>query len=133
MPYDTFSASLSCLDPRRLGKQRVEAKQILNVLEGRSFAWRNHPAVKMWRGYEDALGLYMNECIKEWKRRGYKNTMALYEGRSPSSLPPFMGLEVFHASHRSNLLRKDPFFYSRYGWSESDDMAYYWPSDKDFY
>lgn len=43
-------------------------------------------------------------------------------------LPPWFGLEEFHASHRSNLLRKDFAFYSRYGWIEEDSLPYYWPT-----
>ena len=33
LPYPNFADSLDCLDYRRLGKQRVEAFQIINALE----------------------------------------------------------------------------------------------------
>ena len=77
LPYPNFEKSIKTLDYRRLGKQRVEAFQILNILLNRtkSSAWRNHPAVLMWRGYENALKIYLNLCISEWISRGYKNTM----------------------------------------------------------
>ena len=54
LPYKDFRKSLQCLDYRRLGKQRVEAMQIHNILTGKneSSAWVNHPAVKMWKGHE---------------------------------------------------------------------------------
>jgi hypothetical protein len=42
--------------------------------------------------------------------------------------PPWLGLEIYHASHRSNLLRKDPVWYGKFGWIESPDLPYYWPS-----
>lgn len=79
LPYDDFEKTAQCLDYRRLGKQRVEAKQILNILEGKTTtnAWKNHPAVKMWSGCENALKLYINTMITEWKKCGYKNTMEL--------------------------------------------------------
>jgi hypothetical protein len=48
------------------------------------------------------------------------------DGR-PSVPPPWLGDEGVHASHRSNLLRKDREFYSKYGWAESDDLPYVWP------
>ena len=35
LPYKSFNKSFKVLDYRRLGKQRVEAMQILNVLLGR--------------------------------------------------------------------------------------------------
>ena len=71
--------SLKSLDWRRLGKQRVEAKQILNVLLERTDTkgWRNHPITRMWAGYESALQLYFNLCVKEWVGRGYNNNMEL--------------------------------------------------------
>jgi hypothetical protein len=38
-----------------------------------------------------------------------------------------MGQEEIHASHRSNLLRKDSEFYGKFGWAEPDDLPYFWP------
>lgn len=125
LPYPDFARSARCLDWRRLGKQRVEAMQIYNTLTVGS-RWRNHPAVLMWRGFENALQAYKNACIKEWIRRGYNNNMELAEVGT-FELPSWFGLEVFHASHRSNLLRKDSGWYSQFEWSESDDLEYYWP------
>lgn len=79
LPYVNFYESAKCLDYRRLGKQRVQAKQIYDILTGntKSKAWSNHPATKMWSGYEDALALYYNEIVVEWIARGYKNNMPL--------------------------------------------------------
>ena len=73
LPYSDYKKTFECLDYRRLGKQRVETFQILNVLLNRTNTkgWRNHPATKMWRGYENALKLYLNECIDEWKYRRF--------------------------------------------------------------
>ena len=88
----------------------------------------NHPAAKMWRGYEDALKLYYLLAIEEWVERGYNNTMQPLAYNTISlEFPPWVGNEAFHASHRSNLLRKDPEFYGKYGWTEPDNLAYIWP------
>ena len=127
LPYPDFEKTAKCLDYRRLGKQRVEAKQILDCLAGRSMGWKNHPAVKMWFGCEDALRAYCNEMILEWIRRGYKNTMQLYETSSREIVfPEVFGDETFHASHRSNLLRKDSIYYSQFGWNEPHNLSYVW-------
>jgi len=128
LPYESFTDSAKCLDFRRLGKQRVEAYQLLKSLRGIG-GWSNHPATKMWRGHEKALGVYMNVCIMEWTRRGYKNSMKLFEVDSIISIeyPHWLGDEKFHASHRSNLLRKDPDYYGQFGWTESHDLPYVWP------
>lgn len=50
LPVANFCESAKYLDKARLGKQRVEAMQILSTLSGASRGWINHPAVRMWRG-----------------------------------------------------------------------------------
>ena len=85
----------------------------------------------MWKGYEKALAAYMNSCIEEWIQRGYRNTMMTEFVGFPAPMPPWMGSETLHASHRSNLLRKDPTYYGSFGWSESPDLPYVWPVTKE--
>jgi hypothetical protein len=45
-------------------------------------------------------------------------------------MPWWYGNRDLHASHRSNLLRKDDEYYGRFGWSESPDLPYWWPSQQ---
>jgi hypothetical protein len=71
----------------------------------------------------------MNACIDEWVRRGYRNTMPHYAAPAHVTLPPWLGDERLHASHRANLLRKSAGYYRRFGWTESPDMPYYWPPE----
>jgi len=125
LPYPDFKKSLQTLDYRRLGKQRVEAYQILRAIKYGS-GWRHHPATKMWRNHVNALKLYHNLCIDEWVRRGYQNRMEKMKITGKISYPPWFGRENFHAAHRSNLLRKDAVFYGRYGWAEPPDLPYLW-------
>ena len=129
LPYDDFVLSLDCLDYKRLGKQRVESMQLLKAMKREKGGWINHPATKMWRGYEKALTEYMNLSIILWKDRGYKNTMKIVEvgDLEDDDYPPWFGNEKVHASHRSNLLRKDSEFYGKYDWKESSDLPYFWP------
>jgi hypothetical protein len=42
-------------------------------------------------------------------------------------MPSWFGLEEFHRSHRSNLLRKDYEYYSQY-FDEDPNLPYYWPA-----
>lgn len=141
LPYDSFTESARVLDVRRLGKQRVETKQILMCLLGEgSTRWGNHPAVKMWRGYELDLATYGTFICEEWTRRGYRDTCLEYftsrfielslDARYARGMPPWIGNADFHASHRSNLLRKDPAHYGRFGWAEPDDLPYVWPASE---
>jgi len=130
LPHTSFDESAKVLDRQRLGKQRVEVLQLLRALNGETTGWRNHPACVMWRGYEVALANYGLAICKEWIRRGYKDTcfdkIFKYNNRIVS-LPPWIGDNGFHASHRSNLLRKDPIHYGQFGWSEPNDLPYIWP------
>lgn len=124
LPYASFSKTAACLDPKRLGKQRVEAWQIHKCLTTGEGGWKHHPAVLMWKGYEGALAEYYNAILAEWIKRGYNNTMLPLE--VGGSKPWWLGMNIFHMSHRSNLLRKDE-WYSRFKWTEPNDLPYYWP------
>jgi hypothetical protein len=133
LPYSDFAKVALCLDWRRLGKQRVEAKQILDILSGKGkinkygkISWINHPAVRMWRGYEECLTYYMNIMIMTWISKGYKNNMPLlFTG--DVVYPPWMGNERVHSSHRANLLRKNYLHYRSFGWQEKPLKGYFWP------
>lgn len=147
LPYPDFELSANCLDYRRLGKQRVEVLQLLTALTSgpekwvtmngnseiiRMTPWYNHPAAKMWRGYENALVSYGLAVCEEWLERGYKDTCldkiyAFWDDSKNQDQPPWLGNEDFHAAHRSNLLRKDPVWYGQFGWTEPDNIPYIWP------
>jgi hypothetical protein len=137
MPYSDFVKTAKVLDMKRLGKQRVEGMQILQVLTGlnKSKAWGNHPAVKMWRGYEVALACYIYAICEEWTSHGYKDTcrekvkniMTTYYPDKKFVAPPWLGSEAFHKSHRSNLLRKKPEHYGKDFKDVPNDLPYVWP------
>ena len=128
LPYKSFKKSFKVLDYKRLGKQRVEAYQVLNVLLDRTTTggWRNHPITKMWKGYENSLKHYLNLCIEEWMERGYNNTMNFESIEGDLVIPHWLGNELFHSSHRANLLRKDYDYYSQFGWKENSSNPYAW-------
>ena len=128
LPYSNFKKTFNTLDYRRLGKQRVEAYQILNILLDRTNTkgWRNHPIVIMWCGYENALKLYLNLCITEWISRGYNNNMLLETIDGSIEYPEWLGRKEFHSSHRANLLRKDYNYYSQFNWEDNPDNPYVW-------
>jgi hypothetical protein len=133
LPYPDMKKSLQALDNKRLGKQRVETYQIISAitrrpkLDGTPYkGWLNHPCTVMWKNHVSALKLYMNISITEWIERGFKNTMGLEEINEEIVLPPFIGNERFHSSHRANLLKKEPDFYSKYQWTENPQDPYVW-------
>jgi hypothetical protein len=149
LPAADFEESARLLDAPRLGKQRVEALQILRAIELPEYGWANHPAVTMWRGRTAALVAYGLAMVRVWRERGFADsTEALIAefapevvGRSQDDLaaagvlPSWLGDEALHRSHRSNLLAKDPEFYrprltETFG-PEPDDLPYIWPAADD--
>ena len=127
LPYRDFALAAKCLDRQRLGCQRKEAMQILDILNGKYTAWREHPAVVMWRGYENALIEYRNHVLSEWESRGYKNILSKYLTPGPIILPTWFETERVFSSHRAALLFKDYKWYSKFGWEESPVLDYFWP------
>lgn len=142
LPHPGFAASAQVLDDRRLNKQGLECRQILNVLlapPDKKVGWANHPAVLMWKGHEIQLCRYAMR--REWIRRGRNDTMLpwfaelldrlLSEGRT-EELPCWWGREEVHSSHRARLKEKDPQHYAQFGWSEEPcgPEGYVWPVRK---
>jgi hypothetical protein len=127
LPYPDFARSAAVLDRQRLGKQRLEVQQILNALRVPGAGWANHPATKMWRGYEAALCTYGQAIITEWVRRGYKNSMNFDMGPCLLIMPLWLGDERFHSAHRAALLHKAPEHYAQFGWTEEPRVDYWWP------
>lgn len=139
LPVHDFEESAQILDYRRLGKQRVEALQIVKANLGLTKGWVNHPAAVMWRGHEASLISYGAAMCAEWINRGYKDTCMdqflgfmnnLIQTDDPSldaGPPPWLGDPLVHESHQSNLLRKDAEYYGQYGWTVPDTMPYHWP------
>lgn len=114
MPYPDFMESVVCLDRLRLNKQRVEAYELIQILcENKESRWANHPACKMWKGYEEGLKLYFNCCLTEWMCRGYANNYSMF-ALSSITHPKWFGDQRFHSAHRIALLCKDFGHYSKH-------------------
>ncbi len=131
LPYADFAQSMRVLDASRLGNQIW--REGITLLRGR---WQNHPASRMWVGYSDALAAYLNAGVQELLHRGrdysdrpWACEILEYNVVDPA-MPPWLGDEVFHASHRSNLLRKDPDHYRQFGWNEPANLPYVWPGGR---
>jgi len=143
-PYADFEESARVLDAKRLGKQRVEVIQIVRALTVPGYAWANHPAVLMWRGFEEALGRYGLTMCAAWVERGFGDTCAATiaadlaaadvprlrsypELAARDALPPWLVDPELQRSHQSALVRKDPDHYRPYFPDVPDDLPYVWP------
>jgi hypothetical protein len=126
LPSKDFGISAKLLDSKRLNKQILECYQILKVLSGfsESGAWRNHPAVLMWKGSENILFTYAMAMIREADSRGIKtdknksniNLLRAVAGKTwgmgiPSWYKSPIILKRIVTTHRANLYLKDPEYY----------------------
>ncbi|MCT2581894.1 MSMEG_6728 family protein [Actinophytocola gossypii] len=142
LPYPDFADTAGALDQLRLGKQRVEAIQVLRALTVPGYGWRHHPAAAMWAGYEEALVRYGLVICAGWTARGHADTCAVTLRRDLGSdvvrtqaelaeageLPPWLGDPALHRSHRSALVRKAPEHYRPLFPDVPDDLPYVWPA-----
>lgn len=154
LPFKNFDKSAQALDSKRLNKQILEGYQILKVLSSDDprAAWRNHPAVKMWREHEHGLWDYVMSMVKEADKRGIKtvnnlaNLKALRNAVGKnwgSGLPTWFNNETIMArvttTHKANLFIKDSYYYNDFESAVNDEnnkpccdkCNYYWVTHKD--
>ena len=126
LPYKDFTKTAKALDSKRLNKQILECYQILNVLSNTDprAGWRNHPAVKMWRGHEKALWGYAMTMLFEASSRGIKtdtneknlrtawaNNADNWGSGEPAWYTDEVAMKRLTITHKANLYKKDPIYY----------------------
>jgi hypothetical protein len=150
LTHTSFKLTAQSLDNKRLGKQRVECKQILQTNQKISLyktkftplssplnlAWKNHPAARMWRGCDNMLALYGAAMCKEWISRGFSDSLLSYFTdiavlSGPLCYPTWISnVKQFDAiifSHRSSLRFKDDAHYGPQFPEVPVKYGYYWP------
>jgi hypothetical protein len=151
LPHGDYEASAQSLDNKRLNKQILEGYQILKVLSGASpsGAWRNHPAVLMWKNAEYELVNYIDHMVyeAEWRgiktinnKRNLRELASQYKHTWSKQLPFWMEdditLRCMTTTHKVSLFNKDPMAYASFQpWTNSpynvtccDTCKYYWPT-----
>jgi hypothetical protein len=154
LPYQDFEEVAADLDSKRLNKQILECYQILNVLSNPSptAGWRNHPAVKMWRGFETALFNYAMTMVSEADARSIKtekNVANLQRLRRESGMDWGTTMPLWFSNnkimkrvtttHKANLYKKAPELYPQFVSAVSDKnnkpccdtCQYYWVTHKE--
>ena len=131
---------------RHLGKQRVEAHQMIVLIENLqaetvkpASAWIHHPALLMWIDHLALLKYYYNRCLAHFAARGGHNDKLGPLDISPDEisqtnayLPYWWGFEPFHMSHRASLYRKNPWDYEALKPSDFYlNRGYFWPTHHD--
>lgn len=120
--YRSFEDTAKSLDNKRLGKQRLEATQILKCLEwynsdrtDKAPSYRRHPGILQWVGYDIALKHYLKAMCDEWISRGFKNTIDTEISNDDPVFPWWFGEEYFPSfikTHRNRLMQKDLDYYA---------------------
>lgn len=144
VPFTDNIKSAESLDNKRLNKQLLEGRQIYSILSSQrtTGGWVNHPAVKMWRNFDNALFVYLEAIKNECVARGIqvdKNWSALtdmhkwnYNRGTGMIDPPWWGDNRVHESHRNNLYIKDPDYYNDFSSAKRfaccDKCNYFWPT-----
>lgn len=114
-PLETAMA----LDQKRLRKQIIECRQILDALNGKT-AWSNHPCVLQYREHKTWLQYY-TRCL-ECYSQGFPYTPMWYSEHSFVYRPPFHTQEYFD-NMKARLYTKNPQHYAQfaeYGTSEEN-------------
>ena len=153
LPSSDYEYSAQALDNKRLNKQVLEGYQIMKILSGasESGAWRNHPAVLMWKSAERSLMDYIDHMVYEAEWRGIKteknvsnlrtlksNFSHNWKDNEPVRMKPEQLKRVI-TTHQSNLYRKDPIIYAHYATAKDsefnkpccDKCLYYWATHID--
>ena len=148
LPSSDYEYSAQILDNKRLNKQILEGYQILKVLSGasESGAWRNHPAVLMWKDAEHSLMDYIDHMVYEADWRGIKTDKNVSNLKTlKSAFSHLWGkaqpvwskpehVKRVTMTHKANLYRKDPEIYAEFYTAKSsefnkpccDKCLYYW-------
>ncbi|AFA39517.1 hypothetical protein Pogu_1490 [Pyrobaculum oguniense TE7] len=127
-PYVDHKRSAAFLDDLRLGKQRVEARQVImailrkaGVVQDGKRGWLSHPIVLTYynsgRPYLADLVVYFYAVVEEWKRRGRRNNIDLADLipliKRVEGAPGTPITHVHEVEYRRVLLLKDPCHYYR--------------------
>lgn len=128
MPEESVRDSVKALGHADLEQQFLDIIEILGIL---THGYPDdHPAIEMWRGYEDALFEYLLETKEELANRGiYKssdwdNAFKIYNEFPIAGIewPEWMDNHLLHKSHRQRLFLNDPDEYDKYSWDAIDPM-----------
>lgn len=123
-PYETAQA----LDEKRLRKQIIECRQILDALNGKTKAWRNHPAVLQYEGYEPYLEYYI-ECFEAYLEGMHIQAFnaSLY---ADTYFKPLFHTEPYFDSMKRRLYTKDPVHYAQWADLGTSDVNWYWSEEE---
>lgn len=143
-PQAAIVATFDMLDQARLGKQRVEAYQILLAHEEHTkrnptkyIHWMSSPAVHMWAGHLPALAVYGAINCLRWRRLGHADTLLgqfssrrrIYLANDPNAVvwPWWFGHPAMVRTHQTKLYHKGSALWVADQKAPVMNLPYLWP------
>lgn len=111
VPYSAPIDVARCLDPKRLNKQIIECQQILDAIDGKSDAWKNHPVTKMYYPYRNWLEHYLN-TLANFKEGDLGH--AEWWNKHANYIRPAFLTDEFCDQHKRRLYTKAPSLYPQF-------------------
>lgn len=139
LPWNSYRECAKSLDNARLRNQVFEAKIIYETIVresgcrefGKNSGVNSAPMFHMWRGWAPSLLRYTSEMIEECEaRRLWIDPIwrsFVYLHIENAELPPFMGDERLHKSHRKALVFKKPEWYLPQFKMKGEEHQYFFP------
>lgn len=118
-PLETAQA----LDKKRLNKQIVECKQILNAIEGKTKAWANHPCTIQYKEYTKWLIAYTH-CLKSYFNNDIHNAR-IWNLYAIDLTPSFHTIAYLDQMKR-RLYTKDNNHYNKWKFLGESQENWYW-------
>ena len=123
MPYPEPIKVAQCLDAKRLNKQIIECRQILDAIDGTGKGWFNHPVVNMYKSHRDWLFYYMN-CL-DCYQKGLINYAQDWDEWANEKKPLFLTSDLCD-QHKRRLYTKNPEHYKQFAeYGRSDENWYF--------
>ena len=117
-PLETAKA----LDKRRLNKQTIECRQILDALYNYKTGWKNHPCTLQYKNDRDWLWAYCL-CLEQY-RQG-KLDRALYWNDLAERVKPVFHIEEYFDQMKRRLFTKDSKHYAQWAHLGTSEVNWY--------
>lgn len=128
----SVAETAQALDLRRMRKQVIECRQIIDAINGTGKGWFNHPIVEMYREHKDWLRCYM-WFLEEYLNDNCDFVMLSWFNKRCEDLRPSFHTKQFFDQMKRRLFTKDSEYYKQWAHLGADFDNWYWsPSENKF-
>ena len=131
LPYKDIFETAKCLDNRRLNKQIIECRQILDAIDGAK-AWCNHPIINMYKCNSAFVRLYM-KVLEEYIHGYIDNATRWSDFFNKYCCFPHFITDDYCDQMKRRLYTKDPIYYKQFEKYGKSDVNWYFVEGKWLY